>query len=366
MASGDALRLPSPLIGRIMRRTMKLLTPPKVLCAIFILITVALGVTSAIGLASNKWIGALGGGLFGLFIVLVDAGLKHLSFRQFSNATAGLLVGLFCGMLVNYVLKQLFELIGATQELGITNTIIPVAILIALGYWGMALAARANRQEFSFVIPYVRFRQDSVQDSPLLIDSNIIIDGRIARLCETGFLSGALVVPSFVLDELHVLADSKNKIKEERGKRGLEYLREMQKMPALEVTIQEDYYNNHGDEATDTKLIEVAKRLGARLLTNDRNLGRVAKLQGVTVLNLNELAIAMRPNVVAGDALAIKLVKEGKEDHQAIGYMGDGTMVVVNSAIKHLGKTVDIVIGSPLQTSAGRLIFAELAGEEGS
>lgn len=347
---------------------MKFLTPPKILCAVFILITMALGVTSAIGLASNKWMGALGGGLFGLFIVLADAGLKHLSFRQFSNATAGLLVGLFCGMLINFVLKQLFELVGVSPqgELGITNTIIPVAIQIALGYWGMSLAMRANRQEFSFVIPYVRFRQDSVQDSPLLIDSNIIIDGRIARLCDTGFLSGALVVPSFVLDELHVLADSKNPIKEERGKRGLEYLREMQKMPALEVTIQEDYYHNQGDEPTDTKLIEVAKRLGARLLTNDRNLGRVAKLQGVTVLNLNELAIAMRPNVVAGDPLSIKLVKEGKEEHQAVGYMGDGTMVVVNSAIKHLGETVEVVIGSPLQTSAGRLIFAELAGEESS
>ena len=134
----------------------------------------------------------------------------------------------------------------------------------------------------------------------------------------------------------------------------------MQETPSLEVTIQEDYHHHH-EELTDTKLIELAKRLGARMLTNDRNLCRVAVLQGVTVLNLNELAQAMRPNVVSGDPLSIKLLKEGKEDHQAIGYLEDGTMVVVNSAIKHLGETVEVVIGSPLQTSAGRLIFAELA-----
>ncbi len=337
---------------------MKFLTPPRILCAVFILITVALGVTAAIGLAFSKWLGALGGGLVGFFIVVVDAGLKNVSFRQFSNATAGLLVGLFCGMLINYVLEELFKLDGNRAELA--TTIIPVAIQLAFGYWGMSLAMRANRQEFSFLIPYVRFRQDSAQDSPLLVDSNIIIDGRIARLCETGFLSGALVVPRFVLDELHVLADSTNGIKQERGKRGLEYLREMQETPSLEVTIQEDYHHHH-EELTDTKLIELAKRLGARMLTNDRNLCRVAVLQGVTVLNLNELAQAMRPNVVSGDPLSIKLLKEGKEDHQAIGYLEDGTMVVVNSAIKHLGETVEVVIGSPLQTSAGRLIFAELA-----
>ena len=248
---------------------------------------------------------------------------------------------------------------SAQPEFATPMTIIPVAIQLAFGYWGMSLAIRANRQEFSFLIPYVRFRQDSAQDSPLLVDSNIIIDGRIVQICATGFLSGALIVPRFVLDELHVLADSPSSIKQERGKRGLEYLQEMQETPSLEVTIQEDYHS--GDDLTDTKLIDLAKRMGARLLTNDRNLGRVAQVQGVTVLNLNDLARAMRPSVAAGDPLSIKLVKEGKEEHQAIGYLEDGTMVVVNSANQYLGETVDIIMGSPLQTSAGRLIFAELA-----
>ncbi len=336
-----------------------ILTPSRLLRMVFLAITVALGITAAIGLAESWWAGAIGGGLFGIGVVLVESALRNISFRQFSHATAGLLVGLFCGMLINYVLRNLFTLVGVTPEAELATTIIPVAIHLALGYWGMSLAIRANRQEFSFLIPYVRFRQNSAQDLPLLVDSNVIIDGRIAKLCETGFLSGALVIPDFVLDELHALTDSADEIKRTRGKRGLEYLREMQDNPNLDVTVQESDHHHH-DEPTDTQLIQLSKRLGARLLTNDRNLGRVAQLQGVTVLNLNELVQAMRPNILPGEPMSLKLVKEGKDEHQAVGYLEDGTMVVVNQGIKHLGNTVDVVIGSPLQTSAGRLVFAEL------
>ncbi len=337
---------------------MSFLKPPKILRLGFIAIAVGLGVTASIGLTTSKWLGALGGGVFGLAVVLLDAALTNLTFRQFSNATMGLLVGFFCGLLINVVLRELFALVGVTPERDLILTIVGVAINVALGYWGVSLALRANRQEFSLLIPYVRFRQDSAQDSPLLVDSNIIIDGRVARICETGFLSGALVVPEFVLEELQLLADSPDPIKRQRGKRGLDYLREMQESPKLEVTIQAELLD---DEPTDSKLLQMAKRLGARLLTNDRNLGRVAALQGVTVLNLDELAGAMRPTLSPGDPMSVKLLKEGKDSHQAVGYLEDGTMIVVNHAIEHLGKTVDIVVGSPLQTSAGRLIFAELS-----
>jgi uncharacterized protein YacL len=337
---------------------MNLFAPTKILRFAFIAIAIALGITASAGLDAPKRVGALGGGIFGTLVVFLDLAWKNLSFRQFSNATVGLLVGLLCGVLVNYALDEFFILGGVTAEFGFATAITQVGINFALVYWGMSLAIRANRQEFSFIIPYVRFRQDSTQDSPLLVDSNIIIDGRVAKLCETGFLSGALVVPRFVLDEMHVLADSSNQTKRERGKRGLDYLREMQESPSLEITVQEDYHST--EEPTDTKLIQLAKRVGARLLTNDRNLGRVAQLQGVTVLNLNDLAQAMRPNIIAGEPMAIKLLKEGKDDHQAVGYLEDGTMIVVNHAIKHLGETVNVIIGSPLQTSAGRLIFAEL------
>ncbi len=317
-AIGRGLSLASsPVPGQNAHSMKKLFTPPRILRLVFIAITIALGVTTAaIDLTFSKWTGAAGGAAFGIFVVLIEAALRNLSFRQFSNATAGLLVGLFCGMLINYVLKELFDLVGVTPEAELATTIIPIAIHLALGYWGMSLAIRANRQEFSFLIPYVRFRQESAQDSPLLVDSNVIIDGRIERICETGFLSGALVVPRFVLDELHLLADSPDAMKRNRGKRGLEYLREMQGTPSLEVTIQEDDHNHH-EELTDTRLVQLARRLGARLLTNDRNLGRVARLQGVTVLNLNELTQAMKPNLLPGEPMALKLLREGKDRQSA-------------------------------------------------
>ena len=337
---------------------MRIVTLATFLRLAFIAIMVVLGVGVTFGPTSSSWIEGMAGGVFGVVVVVLDMALKNISFRRFSHATVGLVVGVFCGVLINYVLREGFELIDIAAEGTFVTTIPQVAINVAFAYWGVALAVRANRQEFSFIIPYVRFRQDSAQDSPLLVDSNVIMEGRVARICETGFLSGALLVPRFVLDELQVLADSPNPKRRERGKRGLEYLREMQDNAALEVTIQEEY--NQHEEHDHTRMIDLAKHLGARLLTNDRVLGRVAELQGVIVLNLKELAQAIRPNVLPGETLAVKLLKEGKDSHQAVGYLEDGAMVVVNHAVEHLGETVDVVIGSPVQTSAGRLIFAEL------
>jgi uncharacterized protein YacL len=195
---------------------------------------------------------------------------------------------------------------------------------------------------------------------PLLVDTNIIIDGRLPGICATGFLDGTLIVPRFVLDELHVLADSPDGMKRERGRRGLECLEELQRARGIEVTLHED--DQPQEKLVDTKLIQLARSLDARLLTNDANLGRVAQLQGVSVLNLNQLAHAMRMVVNAGDELELALVREGRDEHQAVGYLGDGTMIVVNHARDRLGSTVPVVVSSALQTSAGRLVFAELKG----
>jgi len=165
-----------------------------------------------------------------------------------------------------------------------------------------------------------------------------------------------------VLDELHVLADSPDPIKQERGKRGLQCLQDMEDKAGLDVTIHEDYQPK--ERLVDTKLVQLAKVLSARLLTNDANLGKVAELQGVSVLNLNHLARAMRPTITPGDEIELTLVKEGKDPHQAVGYLPDGTMIVVNHSIEQLGSTVNIVVGGALQTTAGRLIFAEIAGSK--
>lgn len=336
---------------------MKNLTPTILARVFFVLIAVAFAVMAANSFNVPTWQGALGGLIFGGIVTLLDAALKNLTFRGFSNATMGLLVGLLCGFLIDRVVKGLFE--GQLLREGSSyEEVVRLAIYLTFGFWGMSLAMRSNRQEFSLIIPYVRFRQESAYDSPLLLDSNVIIDGRVPRICETGFLSGPLVVPRFVLDELQILADSPDHLKRERGTRGLRCLDEIQNSPHLEVTIQEDYDTREAH--TDTKLVHLAQRMGARLVTNDANLGKVAQLQGITVLNLNLLTLATRPNLIPGDPMEIKLVKEGKDPHQAVGYLDDGTMIVVNNAARHVGETVEVVLGSPLQTSAGRLVFAEL------
>jgi uncharacterized protein YacL len=289
---------------------------------------------------------------FGGLIIGIDILLRNLTIRSFSAGTFGLMIGIFCAYLITTI--------PWAQNTGGKSNWIELSIYLALGYLGTALALRSNRQEFSLIIPYVRFRNEGIIQQPLLVDTNIIIDGRLPGICATGFLGGTLIVPRFVLDELHVLADSLETVKRERGRRGLECLEELKRADGLEVTIHDDYQPN--EKLVDTKLVQLAKTLDAKLLTNDANLGRVAQLQGLEVLNLNHLAQAMRVIVNAGDELELVLVKEGKDEHQAVGYLPDGTMIVVNHARNRIGNTAIVTVSSALQTSAGRLIFAELKG----
>jgi uncharacterized protein YacL len=228
---------------------------------------------------------------------------------------------------------------------------------VVFAYFGMMLAMRSNRDEFSLIIPYVRFTRETVEHEPLLVDTSAIIDGRIAELCTTGFLSRALIVPRFILTELQVLADSHEPLKRERGRRGLDILNQLQRSREIELTIHE---SEAGEGSVDERLVRAAKLLQARLLTNDNSLCQVARLQQVGALNLNDLTRALRPMVLAGDELDLHLVKEGRDPHQAVGYLPDGTMIVINHARSLIGKTVRIIVSSTLQTAGGRLIFGEL------
>jgi uncharacterized protein YacL len=191
------------------------------------------------------------------------------------------------------------------------------------------------------------------------VDSNVIIDGQLNEICATGFLSTSLVIPRFVLEELQRLADSADPLKRERGRGALDRLQEMQRNPALSVTIHET--SSGADQGSvDTRLAKLAKLLDARLLTNDANLCSIARLEGVTALNLNDLSKALRPVLFPGQTVQVTLLKEGREPHQAVGYLADGTMIVVNQGRPSLGRTVPVILSSALQTSAGRLFFAEL------
>jgi uncharacterized protein YacL len=296
--------------------------------------------------------GILIGAVFALALVLTDRLLKGFSLRAFSSATFGLVLGLLFANLL--MASQILRYQSET-----TQWALRLIVYCAFAYLGMMLAMRSSRDEFSLIIPYVRFARETTQHEPLVVDTNVIIDGRIADLCATGFLSRSLIVPRFVLGELQALADSHDSIKRERGRRGLEILNQLQCAREVELTIH-DTTDDDADLATDARLVRTAKLLQARLLTNDTALCQVARLQQVQALNLTDLVRALRPTVVAGAELELDLVKEGRDAHQAVGYLPDGTMIVVNHARPHLGKVVKVVVSSALQTGAGRLIFAEL------
>jgi len=294
--------------------------------------------------------GLLAGILAGLVIVLADRLLKGISLRAFSSATFGLLLGLIFAHLLTA--SDLLRFQSETVQWAVR-----LIVYTTFAYLGMMLAMRSNRDEFSLVIPYVRFTRETMEHEPLLIDTSVIIDGRIAALCATGFLSRSLIVPRFVLSELQTLADSHEPMKRERGRRGLDILNQLQASREIELTIHE---TDAGEGLVDERLVRTAKVLQARLLTNDNALAQVARLQQVPALNLNDLARALRPTLAAGDELDLHLVKEGREPHQAVGYLPDGTMIVVNQARSLVGTTGRIVVSSALQTGGGRLIFAEL------
>ena len=320
---------------------------------LFVTFCGTIGAMVSAELARNSWPGLVLGVVLGLFVVLIDRLLKGFSLRAFSSATFGLLLGLFFASLL--IASDVLHYQSET-----TQWMARLIVYSAFGYLGMMLAMRSNRDEFSLIIPYVRFTRETTQHEPLVIDTNVIIDGRVAELCATGFLSRSLIVPRFVLGELQTLADSRDPIKRERGRRGLDILNQLQRSDDVDLTIHESTGDTDDSGGVDARLVRAAKILQARLLTNDNALCQVARLQQVPALNLNDLARALRPVVVVGDEIELSLVKEGREQHQAVGYLGDGTMIVVNHARPHLGKTATVVVSSALQTTAGRLIFAEL------
>lgn len=317
---------------------------------LFVTFCAAIGASVSSEVQGNLWSGLIIGITAGLIIVLADRLLKGFSLRAFSSATFGALLGLIFGnlLLASDVLHYQSETVQWMARL---------IVYAAFGYLGMMLAMRSNRDEFSLIIPYVRFSRQATEREPIVVDTNVIIDGRIADLCATGFLSHSLIVPRFVLGELQLLADARDPIKRERGRRGLEILNQLQQSSDIELTIRESADDG---EPVDSRLVRTAKVLQARLLTNDNALCQVARLQQVPALNLNDLSRALRPALVAGDEIELSLVKEGREPHQAVGYLPDGTMIVVNQARPLLGKSAKVTVASALQTAAGRLIFAEL------
>lgn len=308
------------------------------------------------------WVGVVGGLLVAGFFLFVETLMKGFTLRGFSTATFGLLVGLFCAWLLTRV--GLGELVagGIDPEVADVMTLaVEVTLFASLGFLGAVLALRSSRDDFAFIIPYVRFRQDAVTGQPVVLAPETIADGRVAEIVRSGFLVGRLVVPRFALDELQALAVSSVPGERSRGERGLERLEQMQADRSIEVSVHESSDVDE-DETLESRLLQIAVLLGARIMTTDETLAKVARLRGIDVLNLHELGDAMRPVVEVGEQIRLALVRSGKDEHQAVGYLPDGTMIVVNHAIAHIGDTRDVRVISTLQTSGGRMVFAELAG----
>jgi uncharacterized protein YacL len=338
---------------------MKTSWPIRLVRALFFAFSVFIGMAIATGLQQEAWTGAVSGALFMGLLMLLDAILARFTLRDFSHATLGLAVGLFCAWLITRI--GVFQLAYFQNHANgdTLQNIVEICIYGTLAFFGVTFALRSDRDQFAFLIPYVRFRRDGSEGEPMLLDTNVIIDGRLPGVFATGFLSGAVVVPRFVLDELQRLSDSAEPAKVMRGKRGLEMMEKLRAIPGMTVSIHEEG-GGPSSAAVDTRLVTLARELNARLLTNDDNLVKVARLRGITVLSFHELAVALHPELSAGDELKLSLTKPGKDKHQAVGYLPDGTMIVVNNAASQIGQTVDVVVSGTLPTSAGRLIFAEI------
>jgi uncharacterized protein YacL len=303
-----------------------------------------------VGYQAGSIKGAIVGGVLGLIIIFLEVGLRKVSVSGLSSAVFGLILGLIMAKLVG-------DAFSVTPLSASAVSSIRVILTLVFCYLGMVMALR-GKDEFNVIIPYVRLRRQDQAEEITLLDTSVIIDGRIVDITKTKFLSGKIVIPKFVLRELQQIADSTDPIKRQRGRRGLEILHTLQKDSGLDITIHEEDFPETSE--VDAKLVKLAKLVEGKILTVDFNLNRVATIQGVKVLNINELANALKPVVFPGEEMKIKLIKEGKEHNQAVGYLDDGTMVVVEDARRLIGQEVKVAVTSVLQTQAGRMIFTKL------
>ena len=288
-------------------------------------------------------------------VICLEVGLGKVSLRGLSAAVFGLLFALIVSQFLSGAIDLVPELNPSLAA------IFKLVLVLILSYLGMIFAMR-GRDEFNVIIPYVKFDRQDQKDVIMILDTSVIIDGRILDVCQTKFLEGRFIIPRFVLKELQQVADSQDALKRNRGRRGLDVLNKLKKTHNTSIKIDETDFQDI--VSVDEKLVKLAKVYSAKVLTNDFNLNKIAELQGVTILNINELANALRPVVLPGEMMEVRLVKEGKEHNQAVGYLEDGTMVVVDNARRLVGNMQKVTVTSVLQTAAGRMIFAKLESQE--
>ncbi|MEQ1885139.1 MAG: PIN domain-containing protein [Bryobacteraceae bacterium] len=294
-------------------------------------------------------IAALAGVVAGGLVVFFEIRIREVSLKRLIGAAFGSLLGILGAYLISLVLGRAIP--GSDR----TVPFLEIALLAWMTYCGLMVGAAKGDLLNLAALGGLFGGEVSAKTSFKILDTSVIIDGRIADIVETGFIDGALVIPQFVLRELQLVADSSDSMKRNRGRRGLDVLQRIQKMPQLTIQIVEDDFP--AVREVDMKLIELAKVYNCKIVTNDFNLNKVAQLHGVEVLNINELANALKPVVLPGELMRVFILKEGKEYNQGVAYLDDGTMVVVDNARKMIARTIDIAVTSVLQTTAGKMIF---------
>lgn len=302
---------------------------------------------------------------FSLSHKFIKGGKKAISFLEvelqkvpLSNIVVGS-IGLIVGLVIAYLLSQPFY----NLKVPYLGVVISIVLYLIFGYLGVTVPTRKGEDIASTVGGF--FRKDTIKGKmksnckacPKVLDTSVIIDGRIADICKAGFIEGSLIIPKFVLDELQHIADSSDSLKRNRGRRGLDILNKIQKELDIEVIIYEKDFENI--QEVDSKLLKLAQLMEGKVLTNDYNLNKVAEVQGIDVLNINELANAVKPVVIPGEEMTVQVIRDGKETGQGLAYLDDGTMIVVEGGKKHIGDTIGVLVTSVLQTSAGRMIFAK-------
>src|SRR5690554_680537 len=320
-------------------------------------------------LTSTQFIGIIVGILAGFFIISyllekllqliinIEHKLKDLSWKKIIFGISGLIIGLLLGVVISLAFPVLREYkIGQYMQ---------VLINLVFAYLGFSIFI-SKEKDISRILERRRSADiDDIYDdcvSNKVLDTSVIIDGRIADICKTGFIEGTLLIPEFILEELRHITDSSDVLKRNRGRRGLDILKQMQKDPNIIVEIINQDFEEL--QEVDSKLVKLAQLMDARIVTNDYNLNKVAELQGVSVLNINELANAVKPIVLPGEEMDVKVIKEGKEEGQGVAYLDDGTMIVVDEGVKYMNKKISVLVTSILQTAAGRMIFAKPKARE--
>lgn len=300
----------------------------------------------------HVWTGAVLGAAVAIFVLLTESLLRVASTVSLVGGSTGALAGALFSVLISQIIFR-----TSLNEPG--KSFLSCTAALAFVYLGATLGARrAHLLRLDSLPGIMRVNGAASHSEPKLLDTSVLIDGRVADICEAHFLDGPLLVPQFVLHELQTIADSADSLRRQRGRRGLDVLDRIRKMAHVQVRVIDDNTRSSGE--VDHKLIELAQRLGAKIVTNDFNLNKVASVQGISVLNINLLANALRPAVLPGEPMRVFILREGKEVNQGVAYLEDGTMVVVDGARRLINKTVDILVTSVHQTPAGKMIFGRV------